>query len=164
MKALAHFITIAVAAAVLVGVPFAAFANAQAIAASASGVDLVSSATTIQEAPSGHYTIMINRAKHVDSKVLGDWVTFFSGEDAPLIMEDISCVVIAEDPAGIEMAESLQSRLPANQMTVRVEGATMALSKADAGLFDVIVMSDEVAQAYGADSIVSSQDVEVINR
>ena len=164
MKLFEHAITIALAAAVLLFVPAAAFADFDALSAKLSGVDTVSAATAIQDAPSGRYTVLINRDKHQNEKVLGDWVTFFSGKDAPLIMEDIDCMAMVGDVAGIEMAKSLQSRLPENQMKVRVVDGVLALSKAEAGLFDVIVMSDEMARALTADTVAASRSVEVVHR
>ncbi|MBQ9000896.1 MAG: hypothetical protein IJ087_03485, partial [Eggerthellaceae bacterium] len=61
MKLLEHAITVALAAAVLLFVPVAAFANFDALSAKLSGVDAVSAATVIQDAPSGRYTVLINR-------------------------------------------------------------------------------------------------------
>ena len=164
MELLKHVITFAIAAAVLVFAPVAAFADFNALGAKVSGVDAVSAATAIQDAPSGRYTVFINRDKHPDEKVLGDWVAFFSGKDVPLIMEDVDCVAFEGDVAGIEMAESLQSRLPENQMKVRVVDGVLALSKAEAGLFDVIVTSDEMAKALTADTVAASRNVEVVHR
>ena len=159
-----HLITFGLAAAVLLGVPVAMFADFNAIGAKAQGVDAVSSATVLQDAPSGHYTIAINRDKHPNADVLADWVTFFSGKDAPLIMEDIECMALEGDAAGIEMAASLQSRLPENQMKLTVVDAVLGLSKADAGLFDVLVMSDEMAAFLSAETVAASGNVEVVNR
>ena len=164
MRLIPHIATMAIAAAVLLVVPFAAFANVDAMAGKLSGVDTVSSATAIQDAPSGKYTILINRDKHANAEVLADWVTFFSGEDALLIMEDIDCMALAGDPGGIEMAESLMSRLPENQMKLTVSDPVLALSKADAGMFDAIVMSDEVADAMSAGTVSANQNVEVVRR
>ena len=62
------------------------------------------------------------------------------------------------------MAESLQSRLPENQMKVRIVDGVLALSKAEAGLFDVIVTSDEMAKALTADTVAASRNVEVVHR
>lgn len=129
-----------------------------------SGVDLTSSATTIQAAPSGRFLILINRDLHPDDEVLNTWVDFFEGKDVPLIWEDISCVALEGDLAGIDMAGSLQSRLPENQMSLRTEQAALALSKAEHGRFDVLVMSEEVAEAQGAESVTLLPNVVVVTR
>lgn len=162
VKALAHVAFIACLSAVLFGVPFVAFANVGAMVSD--GVDTVSSATIIQDAPSGDFAIYINRDKHPDERVLGDWVAFFSGEETPLIMEDISCVVLSGDVAGIDMAESLRSRLPENQMSLRVEEAALALSKAEQGLFDVLAVSEEMRQACFAYTLEELPFVEAVFR
>lgn len=161
MKVLGHIAVIAVLLLALVGAPAAYYGDFSKLLSP--DLDTTSAATAIQDAPSGHYTIAINRDRHASS-VLPDWVSFFSGEDAPLIMEDIACVALAGDLSGIEMAQSLQSRLPENQMKLRVEDAILALSKAESGNFDALVISDEAASAYGASSLYKLDFVEVINR
>lgn len=162
MKAFGHIVCIAALALVLIGVPVALYANPAVFTAETP--DAISSATTIQEAPSGHFTIYINERMHAKKDVLADWETFFRGEDAPLIMEDITCIALAADPAGVDMAKSLQSRLPENQMKLRTEEAMIALSKAEAGVFDCLVMSDEAVAANDASRLESLGFVKVVHR
>lgn len=126
--------------------------------------DLVSSATAIQEAPSGHYTIFINTDLHTDAEVLELWKSFLAGEDVPLIMEDVTCVTAAGDAAGIEMATSLASRLPANQMKVYTEDGTLVMSKAEVGRFDIMVLSDEKAKSLDVQQLEANPRVEVVRR
>ena len=163
MRTLEHLLTVlALVAAFLVAPAVMGGVNVTALAMG--GPDLVSSATTIQAAPSGAFTLFVNRARHTDEEVLGHWLDFLAGRDVPLIMEDVSCVALAGDASGIELAESLASRLPANQMKVRVEDGTLAVSKAEVGRFDILVMSDEAGQAYGAASLADLPFVEVVHR
>ena len=115
-----------------------------------SGVDAVSSATIIIDQPSGAYVVLINRDRHPDAEKLATWETFFSGEEIGFLFEDISCTVADSDAAGLELAKSFQSRLPENQMSVRLEDITLMLSKAQYGRFDVILMSREIYEASGA--------------
>lgn len=115
-----------------------------------SGVDAVSSATMIIDQPSGAYVVLINRIRHPDAEKLATWETFFSGEEIGFLFEDISCTVADSDAAGLELAKSFQSRLPENQMSVRLEDITLMLSKAQYGRFDVILMSREIYEASGA--------------
>lgn len=115
-----------------------------------SGVDAVSSATMIIDQPSGAYVVLINRDRHPDAEKLSTWETFFSGEEIGFLFEDISCTVADSDAAGLELAKSFQSRLPENQMSVRLEDITLMLSKAQYGRFDVILMSREIYEASGA--------------
>ena len=112
------------------------------------GVDAVSSASVILEQPSGEYIVVINKTLHPDQEKLSAWRDFFAGKEIPVIFEDISCVVGASDSAGYEMARSLQSRLPENQMRLRTENPVFMLSKADHGRFDVMLLSREAAEAY----------------
>ena len=115
-----------------------------------SGVDAVSSATMIIDQPSGAYVVLINRDRHPDTEKLATWEAFFSGEEIGFLFEDISCTVADSDAAGLELAKSFQSRLPENQMSVRLEDITLMLSKAQYGRFDVILMSREIYEASGA--------------
>lgn len=163
VRVCAHIATVLVAFALFAGGPLLAFADVRSLLAPET--DLVSSATTIQAAPDGRFYILINGERHPDKAVLADWVTFFEDKEAaPLIMEDVSCVALEGDAAGIEMAESLQSRLAENQMTLRTEQGVLAVSKADAGLFDVLVLSEAAYDAYAAGSVADRPDVVVIER
>ncbi len=163
MRVLAHIgIVVALLVAFLVVPAWRVGINAQALFLGDN--DLVSSATTIQEAPSGTYTILINHDRHPDDEAYAYWLEFLAGNDVPLIMEDVTCVALAGDSAGIEMANSLASRLPANQMKVRIEDGTLALSKAEVGRFDIIVMSDEAAISLDASTVASKPFVGVVHR
>ncbi len=119
------------------------------------GLDGVSSASVILDAPSGEYVVLLNAALHEKKGTVQDWTDFFHGE-SPLIMEDIRCLAARQDAGGVEMALSYQSRLPENQMKLAVVDGTLMLSRADEGLFDVVVMSKEFAEAFGAESARSA--------
>ena len=162
MKALAHILCVAITLGLLCGL--CAWRQVDLVALANGGVDAVSSATAIQAAPSGNYTILINRSKHPDEEALNEWKTFFEGGAIGLIFEDVSCVAFTVDPAGVDMATSLQSRLPENQMTLRTDDAVLALSKAEHGVFDIIVMSDEAAQTFDAAALYDDPNVVVVHR
>jgi len=162
MRVFAHIATVVALLLAFVGLP--AWLGGVNVSALLPGVDAVSAATAIQDAPSGSYTILINRDLHTNDEVLGHWLDFLAGKDVPLIMEDVSCVALEGDVAGIEMANSLASRLPANQMKVRVENGVLVLSKAEVGRFDIMVMSDETAEAFGASTTYDLPFVEVVHR
>ena len=140
------------------------FLTSDTFAAIASGndADAVSSATVVLDQPSGEYVVFLNRAMHEEAETLAVWTDFFRGEDIGIVFEDLSCVVPRGDAAGLEMARSLASRLPENQMTVRTEDAVLCLSKAEYGRCDVLVLSREAANAYGAESLADSGFYEVI--
>ena len=127
-----------------------------------SGVDAVSAATVIIDQPSGAYVVLINKDRHLNADNLETWQTFFKGEEIGILFEDISCTVADMDVSGLDMAQSFQSRLPENQMTLRKEDITLMLSKAGYGLFDVIMMSKEVYDAYGAAAITDDERMVII--
>lgn len=163
MKLLGHMVTVLLTLVLFLGVPVAQHVNVGALLGT--GTDLVSSATTIQAAPDGKFYILINADRHPNRDVLDDWVVFFEDKEAaPLIMEDVSCVVCEGDAAGLEMATSLQSRLAENQMKLRTEQGVLAISKADAGVFDVMVLSEAAYDSYEAESIACQDNVVVIVR
>lgn len=154
---LKHLLIVLTALVLLIGLPFLSTDYFKGLI---KGTDAVSSATVIIEAPSGEYVVLINGSLHKESD-LEDWISFFNGQEI-LIFEDISCSVCKGDSEGIKMAQSFQSRLPENQMTIKKEDGTLLMSRADNGLFDVIVMSKDYAEAYGYYSAIT-KNVEVIN-
>ena len=113
--------------------------------------DVISSPTVIIEQPSGAYVVWINPERHTDPEKLDTWMRFFAGEEIGFLFEDISCFVIRQDTEGCELAESFQSRLPENQMRLAAEDATLLLSKAWNGTYDVILFSREAYEAYHAE-------------
>ena len=129
-------------------------------------VDAVSKATgeiISREDVSGTYTVLINRKLHQDTETLAEWEKFFRGERYGFIFEDIICYVASSDPSGMEMAQGLQSRLPENQMEIKVVSSAMLAEKARHGVFDVIVLSDEAIEQLGAKDLLSDPDIDVLN-
>lgn len=125
--------------------------------------DAVSSSSIVIDKPSGDYVVLINLDKHTDEENLGLWHDFFEGKDVSYIFEDINCTVASNDANGLTMAQNFQTRLPENQMTLRTEDGVLMLSKAEFGKFDVIVMSQEIADFYTADTLFEKQNIDVIN-
>ena len=117
------------------------------------GGDAVSSASVGVDQPSGAYVVWINRSLHTNEENLLTWQDFFAGEEIGYLFEDISCVVAGGDMTGIDLAASFQSRLPENQMTVRTEDATLMLSKALEGRFDVLILSKEFYDRFQAQKL-----------
>ncbi len=125
--------------------------------------DAVSSASAVIDAPSGKFTVMINRDRHKSEGDLSAWREFFSGGESAVIFDDIVCVTLSGDMGALEMAQSFMSRLPENQMKVSSEDAVFALSKAEHGRFDVMIVSEEAAQMYGIGSVYGGKNVDVIH-
>jgi hypothetical protein len=75
---------------------------------------------------------------------------FFGGEEISYLFEDISCSVIAADTGALTMAQSFQSRLPEKQMSIQTEDASLLMSRADLGKYDMIILSKEFADSYDA--------------
>ena len=143
----------------VLGIPFIALGGLTKIQASA---DAVSSATAEldPESMSGEYVVFINEERHPDTAEV--WADFFRGEDIPVVLDDISCLVCGSDPAGLEYAKACQARLPENQMSLRTEDVVMVLSKGDAGRFDIILLSRETADAFDGESIGESDFVKTV--
>ncbi len=111
-------------------------------------VDGVASASVILDAPSGKYYICMNRSIHEGSPNEEAWKTYFETGEITYIFEDISCSVSSVDAGGMEMARSIQSVLPENQMKLYTENHALLLSRMDHGLYDVIIFSQEYAEEF----------------
>ena len=157
---LKHILICAVALLLLLGVPFAATNYGRALLTG--NLDAVSSATVILDAPSGKFVVLINPRLRENAETLQAWKKFFSGEEAGIIFEDVRTLVARGDSGGLQMAENLMTRLPTNQMKVRLEDPVLILSKAEQTKFDIIVMSEEFAQAYGAQTLFSRKDIQSV--
>ncbi len=120
--------------------------------------DAVSSASVaLPEQPSGRYVVLLNRTLHPDTAE--QWRAFFLEQPVDVIMEDLSCLVVDYDAAALQLAERYQARLAEHQMTVRTENDLLTVSKAETGLFDAVILSAELAEAY---ALVPSEEVLVI--
>lgn len=139
---------VAVLAAVflLLGVPYLASPYRRSRRA---GADAVGSASVILDAPSGTYLVFINRRLHTDGEALDAWMRFFRGGDA-IIFEDVVCEAAMGDVGGMNLAESYRSRLPEHQMRVHGDASILLLSRMEHGCYDVVAMSKEFADRYGA--------------
>ena len=157
--AIRHIIIVIVSVVILLGVPIVSSDSFRAWAAG--DVDAMSAATEILDTPSGKYVVLINKDRHSEDN-LSVWEDFFSGKDIDIIFEDIDCYVSSSDLSGFEIARSLQSRLPENQMEVSGENITLILSKAKHGCFDVIVMSEETAESADAKTLYDNENIDVI--
>ncbi|MBQ9680544.1 MAG: hypothetical protein IJV48_07680 [Ruminococcus sp.] len=111
----------------------------------------------------GSFTVLINKDMHKDAEALAEWITFFSGGEVGVIFEDVTCYVASNDPSGLEAAESFQSRLPENQLMIKTVPSGMLVDKAAHGVFDVIVLSDPIADTIGADKLFDIDTIEVIH-
>ena len=92
---------------------------------------------------------------HENKDNLDQWITFFSGGDILYIFEDISAEFPQGDMGALELALSFQSRLPENQMKVREEDSVLLMSRADEGKYDIIIMSQEFADIYNAQTAMN---------
>ena len=151
----------AAAAAVLLCIVLPGWLFTDVPARLAGGADAVSSASLeIPDQPSGSYLVLIRSDLH--AQTMEDWTDFFTEQPVGVIMEDIHCFVDQADAAGLEMAERYQLRLAENQMTVTRENGTLLVSKAENGLFDVIVLSKEMADLQDYRKVMARPDVTVL--
>ena len=160
MKIVKHIVFTAAALIILLGIPFA---NSDYFKKMISGnPDAVSSSSVVVEKPSGDYIVFINLEKHTNKENLSLWHDFFEGRDVSFIFEDIKCYAAQNDVNGLTMARNFQSRLPENQMQILIEDGTLILSKAEYNKFDVIVMSQEIADFYSAESLFDNDSIDII--
>ncbi|MDO4407972.1 MAG: hypothetical protein Q4C16_03410 [Eubacteriales bacterium] len=127
----------------------------------AGNADAVSSASMeIPDQPSGSFLVLIKSDLHEDT--LGEWTDFFTEQPVGVIMEDLHCFVDQADVSGQEAADRYRLRLAENQMTVTKENGTLLVSKAENGLFDVIVLSKEMADLQDYEKAMSREDVTAV--
>lgn len=138
------------------------FVLAGGLTAFSGGTDAVSSASVVIDKPSGSYIVLINRDRHRKESDLAAWHEFFSGGEFTIIFDDIECVTLQGDTGALTLAESFMSRLPENQMKVSVGDASLTLSKAEHGRFDMLIVSSEAAEKYSISDICGRDDTDVI--
>ena len=159
MKALKHIGIVVLGLFLCLGLPGLALGDLGAVFSD--GVDAVSSASLeLPEQPSGEYVVIVNRDRH--PLTLEEWTRFFREETVGVIMEDISCLTAASDPTGIQLAQRYQARLAENQMRLRAEDGLLVVSRAENGLYDVIVLSREAAEAVDFSAVYARADAAVI--
>ena len=159
MSKLKHMAVVLTALFLILGVPALMYVDLPSLFAGAP--DAVSSASfVLPDQPSGEFMVLLNTANHQDT--VEQWKIFFSGGDAGVIMSDITCMVADADATGIQLAERYQARLPENQMRLRRENGLLLASKAETDLFDVIVLSREVADIYHVTTNKQREDIACI--
>ena len=105
MQVIRHILVILAALFVLLGLPAMYFTQG------ATGeTDSVSGASqAVPERPSGEFVVLMSKERHPDS--LDAWTDFFSERPTDVIMEDLSCMTVQDDTAGLQLARRYQSRL-----------------------------------------------------
>lgn len=157
MKAGKHIMIVLTALFVLLGLPALYYASTGA----GEAYDSVSGASTeAPEQPAGSFLVLMDRTKHPDT--LEAWKDFFSDQPTEVIMEDVACMTVQGDTAGQQLARRYQARLAENQMTVRAENPILVASRAENGLFDVIVLSQEAADTFQFHTVFDDSDVAVL--
>ena len=145
MKAVKHIAVILTALFVTLGIPTLYYLGTGALAIG--GADAVTGASLeLPDQPSGQFVVLVNREKHPDTLEL--WTDFFTDRPTDVIMEDLSCMTARGDAAGLQLAERYQARLAEHQMSIRQENPVLLVSRAEQGLFDVVILSQEMADAY----------------
>ena len=155
MKAVKHVIVVLAALFVSLGIPALCYVDVSALFGGS--VDAVSRASLeIPDQPSGEYVVILNANRFENTKA--QWEIFFSDKDAGVIMDDLNCLVIDADVTGGQLAQRYQARLAENQMNIKTESGILVASRAEEGLFDVIVMSREFADGYGLQRFYGAED------
>lgn len=143
MKMIRHILIVCISILIIMGIPLFFTSGFQKWLNN--DPDALSSASVILDQPSGNYVIFINEAVHPNKENLETWKKFFKGEEISFLFEDITCYIATGDGPGLMMAQSYQSRLPANQMILKMEDGTLMISKAEHGIFDIMILSKEMA-------------------
>ncbi len=157
MQVIRHILVILAALFVLLGLPAMYFTQG-----TTGETDSVSGASqAVPERPSGEFVVLMSKERHPDS--LDAWTDFFSERPTDVIMEDLSCMTVQDDAAGLQLARRYQSRLAENQMTVRQENPVLVASRAENGLFDAIILSKEAADAYQFSDLYHDSAISVIS-
>lgn len=149
-----HIAIVAVLLGVLVGIPFGVYYPALF---PAGGEVIGSASVVVPDKPSGVFYVFIKTDMHRDA--LADWVDFFHDTGDGVIFEDITCLVAAGDVNGRQTADRYAAILPANQMLVKEDNVTMVVSKIEAGLIDVAILSEEVAEAFAVKTQIAGVTV-----
>ena len=119
--------------------------------------DAVSGATlAVPDQPSGDFYVFVNRERHAGS--LEDWTNFFEEKPVGVIMEDVSCFSVKGDRSGQELARRYQARLAENQMKLTLEEGLLLVSRAENGLFDILILSKEAAEQYDYTAVIARSD------
>lgn len=154
-----HTAAVFLALFVTLGIPSLAYVDFSALFGEK--VDAVSGASLeLPAQPSGNFVILLNRDRHKGTAE--EWTTFFSGGETDVIMDDVACVAAQGDAAGIQLAERFRSRLAENQMTVRQVNPTLLASRADAGVYDTVIVSAEMADALTLSTAYGRAETAVI--
>lgn len=150
MKLLVHILIVAAALFLCLGLPALVYLP------NGDGVDAVSGASLdVPDQPSGAFVVILNRERH---RALEDWEAFFTEQEVGVIMEDLRCVTAAGDESGRQLAQRCQARLAENQMSLRSENGVLLVSKAERGLYDVVILSREAADAYDYSAVYARPD------
>ncbi len=158
MRIIKHMIVVLIALFMILGIPALYYLD---IPAYFSDEDATSSATIdLPDQPSGIYYVVINKEHHKETQSL--WEDFFSGKDTSVILEDIHCIAADQDINALIMGDILKARLPENQMKLREENITLTMSKLDAGSFDTIIISKDVADVQHAELPFEKEGFSVI--
>ena len=143
LKCLGHVMLVTVVLMLLAGIPVLTHFD---LFGTTGDTDAVSTASIpLPDQPSGDFVVLMRTSMHEET--IDDWWVFFTGEDLPVIFDDISCLVAEGDVNGQQLAERFQARLAENQMTIRQANPTLLASRADAGVYDLIIVSAEMADA-----------------
>ena len=143
LKCLGHVMLVTVVLMLLAGIPVLTHFD---LFGTTGDTDAVSTASIpLPDQPSGDFVVLMRTSMHEET--IDDWKVFFTGEDLPVIFDDISCLVAEGDVNGQQLAERFQVLLPENQMKIRTENPTLLASKVEAGYIDVAVFSREMADA-----------------
>lgn len=160
MKRLTHIVAVAAALFVTLGIPALAYVDFSVVFGGDAADAVTRASMELPERPSGNFVILLNSEKH--DGTAEQWRGFFSGEEGDVIMDDVACLAARGDVTGVQLAERFRARLAENQMTVKQVDPTLLASRADAGVYDVVIVSAEMADALGLSTAYERAETAVI--
>ena len=145
MQRIGHIVFIIASLFLCLGVPFHHFYGLGTLFGDSA--DAVSSASLdIPDQPSGVFYVLLNTEKH--PLTVDAWTDFFTEKPVDVIMEDISVLLIRGDEPVYQLADRYLARLAENQMRGAEEDGTLVVSRAEEGVFDVIMFSGDAEPVY----------------
>ncbi len=162
MNMLRHIGFILCGLCVILGIPFFVFGDFASLLAGDQPDALTGASLEVPASPNGNYYILINKSRHQETDA---WIVFFEEkEDAPLIFEDISCMVISSDVNAVQLGDHYKARLAENQMTFVTENPLMTVTKIETSRFDTVIVSADAKERWKLRAVFEDPNVLIITK
>lgn len=162
MNMIKHIVFVFCGLCVILGIPFFVFGDFASLLSGGQPDALTGASLEVPAAPSGNYYILINKSRHQETDA---WTVFFEEkEEAPLIFEDISCMVISSDTSAVNLGDHYKARLAENQMTFVTEIPLLTVTKIETSRFDTAIVSADAAERWKLRAVFEDPNILVITK